>query len=64
MDLVDSESDYEDEMATELVAENYPQELYAGFGAIKPQHRPDDESLKQLLEGQANVAGNLLNRRK
>ena len=46
---VDSESDYEDELASEILSKNYPEEMYAGFGVIKPQKRPDDEALKQLL---------------
>ena len=33
----------------------YPEEMYAGYGVIKPQHRPDDDTLKQLLEGAGNA---------
>ena len=31
-DDIDSESDYEDEMATEILTQNHPKDLYAGFG--------------------------------
>ena len=41
-DEVDSESDYEDELATELLMEKYPQELYAGFGIMKSGGKDDD----------------------
>ena len=45
-DLVDSESDYEDELASELVAKGYPQEPYSGYGIIKPQNLPDEEDVR------------------
>ena len=35
-DLVDSESDYEDEIAQKIYAEQCPNELYNGFGIMKP----------------------------
>lgn len=31
-DDIDSESDYEDEIATEILMQNHPKDLYAGFG--------------------------------
>ena len=34
LDGVDSESDYEDTIATEILEETHPSELYAGFGLM------------------------------
>lgn len=34
-DDIDSESDYEDELACQILAQKHPQEPYAGFGMYK-----------------------------
>ena len=31
---VDSESDYEDDLATEIFTEKHPRDIYAGFGLL------------------------------
>ena len=44
-DGVDSESDYEDDLATEILAEKHPSDIYAGFGLLNHSYLKKSEQI-------------------
>lgn len=56
-DEVDSESDYEDEFASNLLQEKHPEEPYAGFGILKNSYGHEDNGDK-LSRSMTNVGKN------
>lgn len=54
---IDSESDYEDEIATEIMLSKHPREIYAGFGVMKNlQKDKTDEDGEKSFQGKHYVA--------
>ena len=49
-DEVDSESDYEDELATNVLKQKHPKDMYAGYGLLRSNFGKDDQQTEEDIK--------------